>query len=1473
MAKGNAIAAAVLASSGNSSAAGASLAVPGGLSPLVASYQQLYSVNRPYSPLPRDPKVFLNGAFGPMDPITPMPIDPPREDSGRPDPRRYVYRIGHNLPTGVPGEEDKLVPFSVLRSVADKFSVVRACVEKRKSEIVGLEWDVIPTPEAEHAMADDEKARSEWEKRRAKVVEFFSHPDSDRAKYPTFGSWLNAILEDRFVVDAVALHLVPPRKKGGGPFGSDLAAINILDSTTIRPLISTMGSTPPIPSPAYEQYIYGVPRVDMISVINGDDLQGLGEPVADFRADQLIYLRETTRTFTMYGFSCVEKAYLPIQIGLARQEWQSDYFTDGSVPAQWITPGPDISTPQQIRQLQEALNQMAGDIGAKHRIIVLPPGSKADPQKPIALADQTDEWLVALVTMPFGLTPLDLGVTPRVSAIQSPGQSQELSNVNSDKGSQTRIEPVCNDLKAVIFDFVVQELFKQRDMEWSWGITDRGKNRAAAIQEHVQLIDAGVESIDEARMDLGKPPWGLPETSVPMVVTQMGPVPLSAVAGDTQVQPAQPGQPSQPSQKPQPAVPAKKPQQALPPKQPQDSEMTTPAHEAARDLPATPAESKASAPRQDAAKQAAELEILGRFLRKGRDPLKFRADHLPAEALEAAAKALPAGAHAALEAARRAAEAKRRQEKRDEKVAVVAALVTARLGKLVAAYQREKMSSPDVIDRAVEAMTDGYEETMTAGSADASADYPDTPPQEPQAIQAQAQAAGEGQRGYFMGLLQDIIGGLSVAMTRARLGLFAATLRREYNRAYGETAMNAHPDAYLVWELGSNEFHCGPCLGRAGKKFTLDTLPGWPGDGGFGNGGIGGGGTGLNGAAAQENICAGGPNCHCSVSLVRNGRVVSTGTNTQQPGAQDYYARQRAKITARRQEAQQAREEFLSNIPSGPAIRAQTRDALRRQVADLANARIRAAGGYQGVSVEPQDVPAKIIAQMLPPDMAGAAGASTPRLDVAAAVDAMFAKRLSAMDMTRDELTAIVKGVIADLEAAGVSAPPVDASVVYDQLSRNYRPEGIGWVRDLQWVKVSGVPLDDIDWEHLDTWAAAHDHHHVDRFEHKIRAGHEPHPVVMVQVPGSRTLKVIDGHHRSLARKRLGQPVPAYVGLADSDAATAPWFRTWHYQVHSGGDPLNKGADDPDRDESRVAFLLVRAPNEHGKMRYLLQLRRDGSWGLPGGHCDLGEGTWDAAVREAREELGTLPDVQPSAVWTRAGDGHVVWTYLVDLPEMFAPPGEEGGLDETAGQGWFRRKDVEDLDLHPAMRETWEGLDFGKADLGGKAPEAAAKEARGYELKPLSCMISLDVPDGLIEPVPGGVDDFHITVCYCGPDVRDDALAEICRRAGAAAGAVPGPLSGVISGRGTFPPSGSSDGKTPVWAGVTLPGAEALREAVADLSASEHLEWHPHVTRVYADLEAGDALPDPLPAVPVTFTHLSVHRADGKVFRYPLGGG
>jgi 8-oxo-dGTP diphosphatase len=169
-------------------------------------------------------------------------------------------------------------------------------------------------------------------------------------------------------------------------------------------------------------------------------------------------------------------------------------------------------------------------------------------------------------------------------------------------------------------------------------------------------------------------------------------------------------------------------------------------------------------------------------------------------------------------------------------------------------------------------------------------------------------------------------------------------------------------------------------------------------------------------------------------------------------------------------------------------------------------------------------------------------------------------------------------------------------------------------------------------------------------------------------------------------------------------------------------------------------------------------------------------------------------------------------------------------------------------------------------ELGDHWPKTAAT---GYEgLTKRSGMIYLDIPDDKVRHLPGGVDDHHITLVYLGKDVSDDEFAEAVRRTKEAAEAH-SPMEGSIGGLGSFPPSDSSDGKTPVFVPVDVPGLDALRKSLADLSASEFKKFVAHVTLAY--LEDGEKMPAPHPTTPVSFARLHVKRGD-EVVSFPFGG-
>jgi len=157
----------------------------------------------------------------------------------------------------------------------------------------------------------------------------------------------------------------------------------------------------------------------------------------------------------------------------------------------------------------------------------------------------------------------------------------------------------------------------------------------------------------------------------------------------------------------------------------------------------------------------------------------------------------------------------------------------------------------------------------------------------------------------------------------------------------------------------------------------------------------------------------------------------------------------------------------------------------------------------------------------------------------------------------------------------------------------------------------------------------------------------------------------------------------------------------------------------------------------------------------------------------------------------------------------------------------------------------------------------------GYDgLTDRSAMIYLDLPPGTVRQVPGGVDDAHVTICYLGKNVSDEAFEEACRRTKAAAAKL-APMDGVLRGIDVFPPSKGSDGKVVAFVPAYIGSVGLLRRELEDLSASEHKDYRPHVTLAY--LEEGDSLPAPHPAVPLRFTRVHVKRGD-DVVSFPLTG-
>ena len=166
--------------------------------------------------------------------------------------------------------------------------------------------------------------------------------------------------------------------------------------------------------------------------------------------------------------------------------------------------------------------------------------------------------------------------------------------------------------------------------------------------------------------------------------------------------------------------------------------------------------------------------------------------------------------------------------------------------------------------------------------------------------------------------------------------------------------------------------------------------------------------------------------------------------------------------------------------------------------------------------------------------------------------------------------------------------------------------------------------------------------------------------------------------------------------------------------------PLARLGKSAAEDESRAGFLMLRARHpEDGKWRYLLQKRPDGGWGLPGGSTHARRGRACAAIREAREEIGDLPPLDEpagrAAVPGRRQDRVGPPARGAVLP---APLNNGSTPEETAGTGWFKRREVGDLDLHPPFRRQWESADW--RHIGKSLQRAVNENGEVLTLTPAS---------------------------------------------------------------------------------------------------------------------------------------------------------
>lgn len=560
--------------------------------------------------LPR-PGSWTTVPFNPGRPLDPDPINGLRPDTGRPEPRLYEFPVTWNLSNSA----DRFIPWAILRAAADGISLFRRCIEIRKDHMLGLEWDVVisdraievaqrkadkgqlskaappvpastppttgevpspppdttPTDASEGPSAGRAAAEDALRERLSPSIDaatkFLMVPD--RGNGLKFGQWLSQLLEEVFVLDAAAVY---PRLT----FGGDLYSLEILDGSTIKPLLDERGGRPLPPFPAYQQILYGFPRGEFVADTQESDDPGLGPLIPGaYPADELLYFRRVNRVWSPYGMSAVEQALDDGALYLARHRWMKGEYSDGtSVDGLYETPETLNWSPEQLMEYETEFNAVfAGNQVARRGARFLPPGIKPANQGlsgSDAIAErykpEYDLHLIKLLAAHFDTTLPELGFTES-KGLGSEGYHEGQQNVQMRKR-----RPIIRYVEEIVTGILHDQMGIPEELCFKFlGLDDEDEPAAADVAAKRQAT--GVMTLNEMRDEIGRPRYEFPEADMPLLITARGIEVIEgaatrALAGQFETpeqapppgQPVAPGAPSSPGSPPPSNAPSAKPQ-------------------------------------------------------------------------------------------------------------------------------------------------------------------------------------------------------------------------------------------------------------------------------------------------------------------------------------------------------------------------------------------------------------------------------------------------------------------------------------------------------------------------------------------------------------------------------------------------------------------------------------------------------------------------------------------------------------------------------------------------------------------------------------------------------------------------------------------------------------------------------------------------------------------------------------------------
>ena len=471
----------------------------------------LQTPGTPAMPLPRPSDAF-GSQLGPAMPYLPAPLDPVFDDSGRSLPRKYQYEVAWNL-----NLDFRTTPWSTLKALSEQCDVVHRCIEVRAAEISGKVLSFTISDQAITKIMDEQNvghakankiAREMYGSDIDDLLQFWENPyvHGDRS----WSEWITEFMWQHFVFDGVPVY---PRYNLGG----DVIGFEIIDASTIKPLLDNRGDIPHPPAPAFQQVLWGFPRGEYQASPNND-----GEFFADagqkgeFIRDQLAYFVKNRRSWSPYGYSAVEQSIPMASLYLERQQWMKSEFTEGTMPQTFMKTDSDELDHLKLAALERVLNDtLNGSTAERHKIKILPKGFDPTfaPQIDERYKSDYDEYLIKRVAACFGVQPTQLGIIPRTGLGgrgQQEGEQDQVELMNKRPTEQFILDCI----NALNHRF----LGTDRSITAVFADSDTAKNEQMIAQALQVSLYSGQKTLNDVRSEQGEPLYEMPEADEPFIV-------------------------------------------------------------------------------------------------------------------------------------------------------------------------------------------------------------------------------------------------------------------------------------------------------------------------------------------------------------------------------------------------------------------------------------------------------------------------------------------------------------------------------------------------------------------------------------------------------------------------------------------------------------------------------------------------------------------------------------------------------------------------------------------------------------------------------------------------------------------------------------------------------------------------------------------------------------------------------------------